>query len=139
MEVGVLDPNQYIEQTGFHRVGMGSALSLMEGWHGNAGIESSDPSTQNGQENMQNTSYTIFEAHAVEDYQTAEQNDGGPHPQTIGMQGQLTLDLIWNQMNENFEGGETFEGTEVEVILDAESAVRVSDMSLSRVPPPEPP
>ena len=139
MEVGVLDPNQYIEQTGFHRVGMGSALSLMGGWHGNAGIELPNPSIMKGQETIQNSSAIIFEAHTVQDYQTGEQNDGELHPQTIVMQGPLTLDLIWNQMNDNFEGGETFEGTEVEVILDAELAVRASDMSLLRVPPPEPP
>jgi hypothetical protein len=114
------------------------------GRHGNAAVESSDPNFLNAQATNMNVylrgiNGIINEARAVEEYQTGGPNDEGLHPQAIVMQERLTLDLIWNPINENSGGAETFEGTEAEVNVDEEWAVGVSDISLSHLSPPEPP
>ena len=139
MEESVLGPNYYIEQSGFHQVGIGNGMEM--GWYGNAGIESSDPNFLNAQVthmNMfqQGINGIIIEARAAEDYLTGGPNDGGLHSQTIVMQGRLTLQLISNPINENSFGAHSFEGTGN---VDEEWAVRDSDISLSHLSPPEPP
>ena len=103
IEEGAFGSNQYMEQTDFHQVGIGNGMEM--GWHGNAGIESSDPSFLNTQETYLNmyqhgTNGSINEARASEDYQTAgQQHNGELHPQPIVMRDRLTLQLIWNPIN----------------------------------------